>query len=232
MSKRPQVQTLSPIVLVRSDAEIKRDVEDELRWDPELSDPTDIAVTVRDGVVTLAGFAKRYADKYEAEWAAKRVQGVIGLANDIYVRLPESDERPDPEVARDAAASIKLQLPDTWDSIKVIVRRGWITLEGYVEWHYQRQAAERAVRQIRGVREVTNWISIRPKVSPSEIRRKINEALRRARFDARPITIETAGDEVILKGTVRSWAEYEEAEKAAWSAPGVANVTNELMVAA
>src|ERR1700757_4997411 len=129
---------------MRSDSDIKRDVEDELRWDPDV-DSTDIAVTVKNGVVALAGFTRSYSDKLEAEAAAKRVAGVVGVANDIEVRLPSIDQRPDPEIARDAVDAIKMQLPISSQNIKVVVKSGWVTLEGAVEWQYQRQTAETAV---------------------------------------------------------------------------------------
>src|SRR5262249_39309569 len=133
---------------MRSDSDIRRDVEDELRWDPDI-DPTDIAVNVNNGIVTLTGFVRSYMQKYQAETDAKRVAGVIGVVNDIEVRLPGVDERPDPEIARDAIAQIKSELPYSWDRIRVIVNRGWLTLEGEVEWNYQRERAEAAVRRIR-----------------------------------------------------------------------------------
>ena len=123
---------------MRSDEEIKRDVEAELRWDPDI-DPTDIAVAVKNGVVTLTGFVKSYNDKWEAERDAKRVSGVLGVANDLEVRLPNLDERPDPEIARDAVAAIKSQLPVSYEHIKVVAKNGWVTLEGAVEWNYQRE---------------------------------------------------------------------------------------------
>jgi osmotically-inducible protein OsmY len=231
MSARTSARRSSQSIVVRADSDIKHDVEDELKWDPEIMDPTDIAVSVKDGVVTLVGFVHRYTDKYEAEWAAKRVQGVIGIANDIEVRLPDADERPDPEIARDAVASIKLQLPDAWENIIVVVRDAWVMLQGHVEWQYQRDGAERAVRPIKGVKGITNLIRLEPKVAPSEVRRKIEEAFKRsAALDARSITVEVVGNEVILRGTVRSWSEYAEAERAAWAAPGVVKVTNELVV--
>src|SRR5712675_535634 len=129
--------------MMRSDSDIKRDVEDELRWDPDL-DGTDIAIAVKSGVVTLAGFTRGYSDKLEAEAAAKRVAGVLGVANDIEVRLPSLDERPDPEIARDAVAAIKSQLPISSEHIKVVVKNGWVTLEGRVEWQYQKNTAESA----------------------------------------------------------------------------------------
>jgi osmotically-inducible protein OsmY len=215
---------------MRSDSDIKRDVEDELRWDPDI-DATDIAVSVNNGVVTLAGFVRSFMQKYQAEADAKRVAGVLAVANDLEIRLPGVDERPDPEIARDAIDRIKSELPYAWDRIRVVVKNGWVTLEGEVEWNYQRQRAEEAVRRVRGLKGVTNSIEVKPQVAPSEIRRKIEEALRRAaEIDASRITVETIGRDVILRGTVRSWAERQEAERAAWSAPGVARVDNRVIV--
>jgi osmotically-inducible protein OsmY len=215
---------------MRSDADIRRDVEDELRWDPDL-DATDIAVSVNNGVVTLAGFVRSYTEKFEAEVDAKRVAGVLAVVNDLEVRLPNIDERPDPEIARDAIARIKGELPYAWEEIRVIVKNGWVTLEGEVEWNYQRERAEEAVRRVRGVKGISNSIQVKPQVPPAEIRRKIEEALRRtAEIDASRITVETNGGEVILRGTVRSWAERQEAERAAWWAPGVTKVDNRIIV--
>lgn len=215
---------------MKSDRQIELDVKDELQWDPDL-DATDIAVTVKKGVVTLAGFVKSYADKYEAESAAKRVAGVLGVANDIEVRVPSIDERPDPEIARDAVAAIKGQLPISSGNIKVIVKNGWVTLEGTVEWQYQKNTAETAMRRLKGVRGVTNSIVLKPRAEPSDIKRKIQEAFRRsAEVDANRIAVEASGSEVILKGTVRSWIEREEAERVAWAAPGVTKVEDRIVV--
>ena len=215
---------------MKSDHEIELDVKDELQWDPNL-DAADVAVSVKKGVVTLAGFVKNYADKYEAESAAKRVAGVLGIANDIEVRIPSVDERPDPEIARDAVAAIKNQLPISSEHIKVIVRDGWVTLEGRVEWQYQRNTAETAVRRIKGVRSVSNLIQLKPRAQPSEIKRKIQDAFKRsAEVDANRITVEANGGEVVLKGTVRSWVEREEAERVAWAAPGVTKVEDRIVV--
>jgi osmotically-inducible protein OsmY len=215
---------------MKSDSEIERDVREELKWDPDL-DAEDIAVSVKNGVVTLAGFTKSYTDRLEAEAAAKRVAGVLAVANDIEVRLPAIDQRPDPDIARDAVAAMKSALPISYDRIKAIVKGGWITLEGAVEWQYQKSTAETAVRKVKGVKGVTNVITVKPKVEPSELQRKIMEAFKRnAEVDASRITVEANGSEVILKGTVRSWIEREEAERVAWSAPGITWVDDRIVV--
>jgi osmotically-inducible protein OsmY len=215
---------------MRSDEEISRDVEAEFRWDPDL-DESDIAVAVKNGVVTLTGFVKSYKDKWEAERAAKRIHGVLGVVNDLEVRLPGIDEKPDPEIAREAVAAIKSQLPVSYEKIKVVVKNGWITLEGDVEWNYQRETAERAVRRLTGVKGVSNLIQVKPAAPPTEIKRKIENAfVRSAELDADRITVETDGSTVILKGTVRSWAERQEAERVAWSARGVTKVVNQIVI--
>jgi osmotically-inducible protein OsmY len=215
---------------MRSDEEISRDVEAEFRWDPDL-DESDIAVAVKNGVVTLTGFVKSYKDKWEAERAAKRIHGVLGVVNDLEVRLPGIDEKPDPEIAREAVAAIKSQLPVSYEKIKVVVKNGWITLEGDVEWNYQRETAERAVRRLTGVKGVSNLIQVKPAAPPTEIKRKIEDAfVRSAELDADRITVETDGSTVILKGTVRSWAERQEAERVAWSARGVTKVVNQIVI--
>jgi osmotically-inducible protein OsmY len=215
---------------MKLDSDIEHNVKDELRWRPGL-DATDIAVSVKKGVVALTGFVHSYTDKFQAEAAAKRVSGVIGVANDIEVRLRNVDQVPDPELARDAVAAIKSQLPISYEKIKVVAEKGWITLEGAVEWQYQKQDAENAVRHIKGLKGVTNLIVLKPQVQPSEVKRKIEEALKRnAEIDANRITVEAQGGDVVLKGTVRSWIEREEAEQAAWAAPGVMKVEDHITI--
>ena len=219
------------MALFRTDTDIKRDVEDEIRWDPSIEDDSHIAVAVNDGVVTLTGYTKKYMDSYYAERAAKRVQGVKGVANELEIKYDTGSERPDPDIAEEAVKALKRDLPLTHEKLKVIAKDGRLTLEGEVEWNYQRTRAEHAVRRVRGVKGVSNTIQVKPRVAPMEIKRKIEDALRRsAELDASRITVETNGGEVILRGTVRSWAERQDAERAAWRAPGVTKVDNRISV--
>jgi osmotically-inducible protein OsmY len=214
---------------MKSDSDIKRDVEAELRWTPDVDD-IDIAIKVNGGEVSLAGFVPDYLQKYHAEIAVRRVKGVAAVANDIQVK-PLTGVPTDPELARAALAALKTDLPLSWEQIKPSVKDGRITLTGTVEWHYQRERAESAMRRLDGVVSVRNSIELNPAVAPENIQHRIEDAFRRlAQVDAGQIKVETAGSEVTLNGEVRSWAERDQAQQTAWSAPGVMRVINHISV--
>ncbi len=215
---------------MRSDADIRQDVEAELRWTPDVNE-TDIAVKVSSGVVSLLGYVASYREKFHAEAAVKRIAGVTAVANDLAVRLPLGERPIDPQIAQDVVAAIRIELPLLWQSIKVLVREGHVGLEGTVAWHYQRESAERAARAVSGVVSVRNSIRLQPRVAAVDIQARIEEAFRRnAAVDAAGITVVARGSEILLRGEVRSWSERDQAQQTAWSAPGVTNVRNELVV--
>ena len=216
--------------MVRTDAEIQKDIADALKWEPSLRDD-DIAIAVRDGVVTLAGYVDSYFDKWRAERAIENVAGVKAIANDLNVVLPVSSERPDPDIARAAVDVLKwnVSIPD--DRVRVKVENGWVTLEGEVDWGYQREAAMRAIRSLTGVKGVSNRIAVRAQPSPSNVKQRIMDALKRgAEFDASRISVEIQGHKAILEGTVRSYAEKKDAERAALNAPGITEIENRLTI--
>ncbi|RQX04620.1 BON domain-containing protein [Micromonospora inaquosa] len=223
---------MTAATMTRSDEQIQRDVLAELKWDARVQ-PNEIGVSAKDGVVTLTGWVDSFVKKWAAEQAAHRVRGVKAVANDIEVRLPTSTERTDADLAAAAARALEWDALVPSQNIHVTVTRGWVTLSGEVEWEYQRRAAERAVRRLSGVRGVTNQISLRPRtrVDLAEARRRIEEALvRTVDTPGERLTVTIEGDKVILTGVVRSWREREEAARVAWSAPGVTQVENRIVV--
>jgi osmotically-inducible protein OsmY len=213
-----------------SDNDMLKDVTAELKFEPSLRDD-DIAVGVRDGVVTLAGFVDSYADKWRAERIAGRVKGVKAVVNDIEVKLPSTSTRSDPALARAAVDALQWNILVPHDRIQVIVEDGWVTLKGEVDWYYQKEEVEHAVRNLTGVKGVSNLITVAAKTMPSDVKKRITEALQRgAQFDAERITVEIDDHKAILRGTVRSYAELKDAERAARKAPGITEVENHLTV--
>ncbi|APW60546.1 BON domain-containing protein [Paludisphaera borealis] len=215
---------------MKDDKELQRDVLDELQWEPSV-DAAEIGVTARDGVVTFTGCVPTYAEKVAAERVAKRIHGVKAVANDIEVRPIGTGERTDTEIAQAAVNALRWTSTVPGERVKVAVSKGWITLDGDVDWCYQKEAAEKAVHSQIGVRGVINQITIKPRASASDVKSRIEAAFRRsAELDAMKVQVETHDGKVTLRGDVRSWAERQEAERTAWSAPGVVQVEDLITV--
>lgn len=216
---------------MKNDRELKRDVEEELGWEPRVN-AAQIGVAVVDGVVTLTGSVDSWAEKIAAERAVKRVHGVMAVAEEIEVRVPGLSQRTDGDIARSATNAVSWSTWVPQDAVTVKVEHGWLTLEGEVQARYQRDAAEEAVRGLLGVNGVSNQVVIKPKVKPGNVKDAIHRAFTRsATIDAGRIGIDVHGGQVTLHGTVRSWVERQDAESATWAAPGVVAVQNLLHVA-
>jgi osmotically-inducible protein OsmY len=214
--------------IAHTDQEIQTDVLAELRWDYSVH-ANEIGVAVKDGVVTLTGTVDNYLNKWKAEEAAHRVAGVTAVANDITVRT--IGERTDADIAAAAVHALKWNASVPAEKIQVTVDKGWVTLKGEVEWQYEKEEAERTVRPLWGVKGISNLIVVKPHASPTDLKKKIEDALvRSASIDANNITVEVQGSKAILKGKVRSWAEKREAERAAWLAPGITSVDNQVKI--
>jgi osmotically-inducible protein OsmY len=214
-----------------TDLQLQQNIIAELRWEPSV-DAAAIGVRVEDGVVTLDGKVATYPQKLAAEHAVERVAGVAAIADELTVTLPGDYKRDDAEIARAAANALAANI-EVPDGVKVVVRQGWLTLEGKVSWYFESAAAARAVRFLAGVRGVTNLIEVVQPATPdpSVVKAAIEAALtRNVQLDAKKIEVAAGGGTVTLKGAVRSWAERDDAERAAWNAPGVWFVKDELAV--
>jgi osmotically-inducible protein OsmY len=216
--------------VTKTDSQLRADVEAELKWEPRVN-PNEIGVAVKDGVVTLTGWVDSYTKRYAAEEATHKVRGVKAVANEIEVKLPALAERTDADIAAAAVRALEWDAMVNVDNLDVTVSKGWVTLKGSVDWQYQKMDAERVVSRLTGVKGVSNLLTVKPRVTSYDVKQKIEQALiRSARTDASKITVEVDGTRVILKGTVRAYPEKQEAERAAWAAPGVTSVDNRITI--
>jgi len=214
---------------MKTDTQLQRDILDEISWEPSVFAP-EIGVIVRDGIVTLTGSVDNLPAKSGAEKAALRVSGVRAVANDIEVKLSTANRRSDEDIARAASDVLEwnIVLPK---NLQTVVEDGWVTLAGKVQWQFQKNVAEDAIERLIGVKGVSNYIIVRPRVTPFAVKGKIEAALQRhAVLDAEEIRVITEDGKITLEGTVGSWVEKDAAENEAWSAPGVSQVDNKLLI--
>jgi osmotically-inducible protein OsmY len=215
---------------MRRDREIQDDVDAELRWVPDV-DESQIVVEVAGGIVTLRGKVPHFLDRFHAENAARRVVGCQGVVNELRVRRSTPETPADGEIARAAIDAIAVDTPELASAVQVLVSDGHVRLEGTVDWQWQRMRIESTVRAIRGVCVLSNMIVLRPHAMPRDVKQRIEAAFRRsAEIDANRISVESRDDTVFLSGAVHSLHEKHEAERTAWSAPGVTGVVNSLSV--
>ena len=215
----------------KTDSALKGQIVEELVWDPAIKE-TAVGVAVKDGVVTLTGHLDTYAEKDAAMRAVRRVAGVKAIAVEIDVRLSSAHQRSDTDIANGIELALRWNTSIPQDAVRVTVDHGWVTLQGEVDWNFQRLSAESVIRPVMGVVGISNELKLKPRIVAADLSRKIEDALRRqALREAQQIQIAVAGDTVTLTGKVHSWQERQAAQGVAWSAPGVKSVVNELQVA-